>query len=71
MRWLIAAAFLVAVSQSASAAEFYIVQNIKNKTCEVVASKPNPKKETAVGNKTYGSKEEAQNALKTIDACRK
>ena len=69
MRVMIAAALLVAFAASASAQEFYVVQNTQDKRCNVVKGKPDPQKYTQVDPKAYATEREAKEARKAVAAC--
>jgi sporulation protein YlmC with PRC-barrel domain len=56
---------------TASAAEFYVVQDTSNKQCRVVESKPSGSTMTIVGGETrvYNTRADAEAALKSNSAC--
>jgi sporulation protein YlmC with PRC-barrel domain len=56
---------------TASAAEFYVVQDTSNKQCRVVESKPSGSTMVIVGGETkvYNTRADAEAALKSTSAC--
>ena len=58
-----------AVTQSASAAEFYVVRDATTKKCTVVETKPTTTTTTIVDNGTFKTKTEAETGMKTMKVC--
>jgi hypothetical protein len=64
---LVAAAF--ATSAYAQTTEFYVVHSPSTKKCTIVNSKPTTTTTTIVDGKTFKTRVEAQNAMKTMKVC--
>lgn len=60
-----------ALPAAAQTEEYYVVQNVKTKTCTVTHQKPTSTEYTTVGpdGTIYKTKVEAENAMKTIKVC--
>jgi hypothetical protein len=65
---LMIAAFVV---PAFAADEFYVVQDVKTKKCEIVEQKPVAKEMTVVGGDgvVYHTRTEAETAMKTVKVC--
>jgi hypothetical protein len=57
------------VTESAMAAEFYVVRDSATKKCTVVDTKPTATTTTIVDNGTYKTKTEAETGMKTTKVC--
>ena len=70
---LLAGVFIVGLVLPAAAQteDYYVVQNVKTKTCTVTHQKPTTTEYTMVGpdGTIYKTKVEAENAMKTIKVC--
>jgi sporulation protein YlmC with PRC-barrel domain len=68
---LLTTVVLLVTLGTASAAEFYVVQDTSNKQCRVVESKPSGSTTTIVGGETrvYNTRADAEAALKSNSAC--
>ena len=53
-----------------AATEYWVAKDAATKKCEVVSKKPDGRKLTDAGNKTYTSKANAEKALKELAACK-
>jgi hypothetical protein len=69
IKFLVAAAGLVAFATPSLAAEFYIVQDSSTKRCSIVEQRPTTTTTTVVGGKTYTTRTEAEGAMKTVKVC--
>lgn len=72
LRVATAALMLAALSLPAFAAdEFYVVQDVKTKTCTVVDKKPTDTSMTVVSplGTVYKSRTEAESSMKTVKVC--
>lgn len=61
-----------AIPAVAQAADFYIVQDVKTKKCQIVAQKPTTGGEWTMispEGKVYKTQDEAQSAMKTMTVC--
>lgn len=68
---LAAASIAAIVSLPAFAAtEYWVAKSASTKKCEVVDKKPDGKKLTDVGSKMYDTKENADKAMKMLNACK-
>lgn len=68
---LAAASIAAIVSMPAYAAtEYWVAKSASTKKCEVVAKKPDGKKLVDVGSKMYDTKENADKAMKMLNACK-
>lgn len=65
MKYVFAAAAVVAMSVPAMAAEYYIVRG-PDKKCKVVETRPTEKTVTVIGNKAYVTREEAQKQVAVV-----
>jgi hypothetical protein len=68
MKKLIIAAGLLALATPAFAAEYYIVQNPKEKTCTITEQRPAPGGAVVIGT-PFGARIEAENRMKTVKEC--
>jgi hypothetical protein len=68
---LILGALVASLAAPASAATYYVAQNIKSKTCLVVTAKPKGKTLNQVGTESYKSRKAAQAAMKAAPDCMK
>ena len=68
MHRLIVAAGLLALATPAFAAEYYIVQNPKTKTCTITEERPPGGGAIVVGT-PFGARIEAENRMKTVKEC--
>lgn len=70
---LLAGVFIVGLVLPAAAQteDYYVVQNVKTKTCTVTHQKPTTTEYTMVGpdGTIYKTKVEAENAMKTTKVC--
>lgn len=70
---LLAGVFIVGLVLPAAAQteDYYVVQNVKTKTCTVTHQKPTTSEYTMVGpdGTIYKTKVEAENAMKTTKVC--
>lgn len=58
-----------AVTQTASAAEFYVVRDAATKKCTIVDTKPTTTTTTIVDNGTFKTRTEAESGMKTMKVC--
>lgn len=58
-----------AVTQSAVAAEFYVVRDATTKKCTIVDAKPTTTTTTIVDNGTFKTRTEAETGMKTMKVC--
>ena len=58
-----------AVTQSAVAAEFYVVRDATTKKCTIVDTKPTTTTTTIVDNGTFKTRTEAETGMKTMKVC--
>jgi hypothetical protein len=58
-----------AITQSAVAAEFYVVRDATTKKCTIVDTKPTTTTTTIVDNGTFKTKTEAETGMKTMKVC--
>jgi hypothetical protein len=58
-----------AVSQSANAAEFYVVRDATTKKCTIVDTKPTTTTTTIVDNGTFKTRTEAETGMKSMKVC--
>ena len=58
-----------AVTQSAVAAEFYVVRDATTKKCTIVDTKPTTTTTTIVDNGTFKTRTEAETGVKTMKVC--
>ena len=70
MKKLLGAALVLAFVTPA-AADFYIVQDVKTKKCEIVAQKPTTTTTTTIvsGDTVYKTREEAVTGMKSVKVC--
>jgi hypothetical protein len=68
MKKLIIAAGLLAVTAPAFAAEYYIVQNPRTKTCTITEERPTAGGGLVIG-VPFGVRVEAENRMKTVKEC--
>ena len=71
-KYLIAGAFVAAsalATQTASAAEFYVVRDATTKKCTIVDAKPTTTTTTVVDNGTFKTRTEAETGMKTMKVC--
>jgi hypothetical protein len=64
MRIYLLAFSVAAFASPALAAEFYLVQNVTDKTCSIETSKPDGTTLVMIGTSSYASKQEAKAAKK-------
>ena len=57
------------ISQTAMAAEFYVVRDTTTKKCTVVDTKPTSTTTTVVDNGIFKTKTEAETGMKTMKVC--
>jgi len=57
------------ISQTAMAAEFYVVRDTTTKKCTVVDTKPTTTTTTVVDNGIFKTKTEAETGMKTMKVC--
>lgn len=71
MRKLLIGSALLVFATPALADDFYIVQDMSTKRCQIVEEKPasTTTTTTVVGDTVYKTRVEAQNALKTVKVC--
>lgn len=74
MKQLLIVALAVFATSSAHAqtkvpTNFYVVRDSTTKTCSVVDTKPTSSTVTVVDNGEFPTKEQAENAIKTIKVC--
>lgn len=62
-------AVALATSAYAQTTEFYVVHEPATKKCTIVSSKPTTTTTTIVDGKTFKTRVEAQNAMKTMKVC--
>ena len=70
-RYAFLAAFLVAITTPALAAEFYLAQDPETKRCKVVPEKPDGQTMVMVGTEPYATKEDAKAARRASTECKK
>jgi hypothetical protein len=70
-KYLLAGAAFLAFTAPALAAEFFVAQNVADKKCSVVETKPDGKTMTMVGKTSHKSKEEAEKAMAAAPECAK
>lgn len=58
-----------AVTQSAVAAEFYVVRDATTKKCTIVDTRPTTTTTTIVDNGTFKTRTEAETGMKTMKVC--
>ena len=68
---LILGVLMASLAVPASAATYYVAQNIKSKNCIVVTAKPKGKTLNQVGSNTYKTRRAAQAAMKAAPDCMK
>ena len=71
-RFALAAGLAVALASSAFAqtTEFYVVQDVKTKRCQIVDKKPTTTTEiTVLGNTVYKTRTEAETGMKSVKVC--
>lgn len=61
---------LAATLTGAAAAELFIVQDTATKRCQIVEQRPTSVTAVVVGGRTYGSRSEAETAMKTVEVCK-
>jgi hypothetical protein len=61
----------IVLPAAAQADEFYVVQDVKTKTCTITQQKPSSTEYTSVGpdGTVFKTKVEAEDAMKTIKVC--
>ena len=70
MKLLVAAAGFAALATPSLAAEFYIVQDSTTKRCTIVEQRPTSQTTVVVeGGRTYKTRQEAEDAMKTVKVC--
>ena len=57
------------VTQTANAAEFYVVRDATTKKCTIVETKPTTTTTTIVDNGTFKTRTEAETGMKTMKVC--
>ncbi len=62
---------LTALLSPASAAEFYIVQDTATKRCQIEKQKPTSITLVVVADKVFTTRTEAENSIKSVEACRR
>lgn len=72
LRLIVTSIALIAFVSPSFAADYYVVQNVKTKKCQVVSKKPTTKTQVTVGpdGTVYKTRTEASNAMKTIEVCK-
>ena len=70
-KYLLLSALIVAFAVPASAANYYVAQNVKSQKCSVVTKTPNVKTATQIGPAAYKTKKAAQAAMKSATECKK
>jgi hypothetical protein len=70
---LLAGAFIAAIAVPAMAqtTEYYVVQDVKTKHCQIVDKRPTTSEWTMVGpgGTIYHTRNEAESAMKTVKVC--
>jgi sporulation protein YlmC with PRC-barrel domain len=70
-RGLLASAALLVAMNAASAAEFYVVQDMSTKRCSIVEQRPSGDRMSVVsGTTVYASRGDAESAMKSASICR-
>ena len=63
-------AVVLAGSAFAQTSEFYVVQDVKTKRCQIVDKKPTTTTEmTVMGTTVYKTRAEAESGMKTVKVC--
>jgi hypothetical protein len=70
MKYAISLAALLACGATASAAEFYIVQDSSTKRCQIVEQRPTTSTSIVVGgDRMFSTRTEAETSMKTTKVC--
>jgi hypothetical protein len=69
-KYVIAAAFVLALATPALAAQFYVALDSSTKQCHVMAEKPDGAAMKQVGSGAYKSAAEAQRAIQSLTECK-
>lgn len=68
-KYVLATAFVLAMARPALAAEFYVALDTSTKQCRVMATQPDGIALKQVGNPSYPSMGEAQQAIQALPEC--
>jgi hypothetical protein len=68
-KYLMATAFVVALTTPALAAPFYVGLDLQTKQCHVLAQKPDGTTMKMVGSGAYESQAEAEQAIRSLTEC--
>jgi len=68
---LAGAAFIASALPAAADTDYYVVQDVKTKHCQIVDQRPASRDMTVVGGDgvVYHTRVEAENAMKTVKVC--